>query len=486
MSGRKASAMANWWQDLTAPRAADADEARREYRTRVLLVLQAVALSVVSLPVILGWNAGMLRPAAVGMVLFADLWAGAALWLAHRGRWRVGGIVSPALFVVLGLYNSYSWGLETPGVLSYAVAIVVAGMLHGNWGQWIVVGLSFSAHLIAGWLYDPVSAGELVRVAVVAGSAFVGIALLQSFATRQLESAIGEAHAHAGRLAERTAELVQANAALSNEIAERRKAGLQRDAAMEELRETRDFLESLIGNANAPIMVWDPEFRITRFNRAFEHLTGRSAADVLGAGIDMLFPTGRREEALAHTCRAMVGERWETVEIPILHLDGSVRTVLWDSAILYAADGVTPVATIAQGADITERIRAQEEIKTSLREKEVLLREVHHRVKNNLQVVSSLLRMQARAIQNEQAVQALRECEGRVWSMACIHDHLHRSKSVAAIDMEQYVKELAGSLIGLYGASAIEVAVDAPGVKLALDKAIPCGLILNELVTNCL
>jgi PAS domain S-box-containing protein len=132
--------------------------------------------------------------------------------------------------------------------------------------------------------------------------------------------------------------------------------------AQESLRETRDYLDNLFNYANAPIIVWNPEFKITRFNHAFEQLTGRSAEEMMGNKVDVLIPADRRHDALARINRATVkGERWEVVEIPIQQVDGSVRIVLWNSATIFAADGKTPVATIAQGLDITERKKAQEE-----------------------------------------------------------------------------------------------------------------------------
>ena len=130
-------------------------------------------------------------------------------------------------------------------------------------------------------------------------------------------------------------------------------------------RETRDYLEKLIGYANAPIIVWDPQFRITRFNKAFEDLTGLKSEEVLGKEIDLLFPEDRLEECLRHIRQATGGERWEAIEIPILHRDGSVRTVLWNSATIYSPDGKTAIATIAQGQDITERKRAEETLRRS-------------------------------------------------------------------------------------------------------------------------
>jgi len=135
----------------------------------------------------------------------------------------------------------------------------------------------------------------------------------------------------------------------------------ERKQAEEQLRETRDYLENLLNYANAPIIVWDPQFRITRFNHAFERLTGLDAAEVLGQQLDILFPVDRRDDALGHIRRALAGERWEVVEIPIAHVGGTVRTVLWNSATLYAPDGTTAVATIAQGQDITERKQAEQE-----------------------------------------------------------------------------------------------------------------------------
>jgi PAS domain S-box-containing protein len=138
----------------------------------------------------------------------------------------------------------------------------------------------------------------------------------------------------------------------------------ERKQAEEELRETRDYLENLFGCANAPIIVWDAELRITRFNHAFEELTGRTAEEVVGARLELLFPEDeRRAQTLALVTSASAGERWQVVEIPILRADGEVRTVLWNSATVFGADGSTPVATIAQGQDITQRTRAEAEIK---------------------------------------------------------------------------------------------------------------------------
>ena len=129
----------------------------------------------------------------------------------------------------------------------------------------------------------------------------------------------------------------------------------------ESLRETKEYLESLISIANVPILIWNSSFQITRINRATEILTGYSADEVLGKSLDVLFPPSLRERSMRLIQTTLDGVRWETVELEILHRDGTVRTVIWNSSTLYSSDGVTPVATIAQGQDITTQRQLEKE-----------------------------------------------------------------------------------------------------------------------------
>jgi PAS domain S-box-containing protein len=140
-----------------------------------------------------------------------------------------------------------------------------------------------------------------------------------------------------------------------------------RKRAEDALQEARNYLENLFNYANAPIIVWDPAFRISRFNHAFEHLTGYKAEDVIGQRLEILFPESSRDASFSKIDRTLAGEYWESVEIPIHHKEGAVRIVLWNSANIYADDGKTLLATIAQGTDITERKVAEEAIKESER-----------------------------------------------------------------------------------------------------------------------
>jgi PAS domain S-box-containing protein len=138
-----------------------------------------------------------------------------------------------------------------------------------------------------------------------------------------------------------------------------------RQKAETALREANEYLDNLFNYANAPIIVWDPQFKITRFNHAFENLTGRTAAEVMGQSLEILFPDTMVESSMAQIRTTLTGDRWETVEIAIQHRDGPVATLLWNSATLFAPDGKTPVATIAQGHNITERKRAMETLRES-------------------------------------------------------------------------------------------------------------------------
>ena len=144
--------------------------------------------------------------------------------------------------------------------------------------------------------------------------------------------------------------------------------------------------------------------------------------------------------------------------------------------------------TAALEQEITERKRAEKQIKLSLQEKEVLLKEIHHRVKNNLQVVESLLRLQSKYTKNEHAVRMLKESQSRIKSMALIHEKLYQSINLAQINFLDYIQSLVASLFRSYSinSTAITPKIDVADIFMSIDTAIPCGLIINELVTNSL
>ena len=138
--------------------------------------------------------------------------------------------------------------------------------------------------------------------------------------------------------------------------------------------------------------------------------------------------------------------------------------------------------------NITERKLAEEKIKASLREKELLLQEVHHRVKNNMQIISSLFSLQSKGIEDEEQLHIFKSSQDRVKSMALIHERLYQSGDFARVDFAEYTRGLTSHLFGSYGIAPdfIKSFVDIKDVFLDINTAIPCGLVINELVSNSL
>jgi PAS domain S-box-containing protein len=409
----------------------------------------------------------------------------------------------------------------------------------------------------------------------------------------------------------------------------------------DKLRETKEYLDNLITYANAPIIVWDPQFRITLFNRAFEHLTGRKAKEVIGKHMDILIPENCLTMAMDLIRKTMEGQRWDSVEMPILHKQGKIRTVLWNSAAIFGADGKTIVSTIAQGQDITDRKKiesdyrlraaeyakmnevleeeiwhrkvsdttlkktlsllnaslestadgilvidqqdritgynqnfmdmwsiprgllesgeneavmkhvlpqlknpedflasiqelhahparesfdmiefnderiferyskpqkigdsivgrvwsyrdvtdrkhAEEKLIASVQEKEVLLREIHHRVKNNLQLVTGLLDMTRMRTEDESTNSILTDLMLKIQTMAQIHTRLYESKQFGRINITGQIRDQVTALSNIYSHKGHEISCEIPSqeVILPVDQALPCALVVNEILSN--
>jgi PAS domain S-box-containing protein len=150
--------------------------------------------------------------------------------------------------------------------------------------------------------------------------------------------------------------------------------------------------------------------------------------------------------------------------------------------------GYQIAGAIANAQLYLERMKAEDRILASLREKEVLLKEVHHRVKNNLQIISSLINLQSRNVQDPRALEVLRESQNRVRSLALVHERLYRSSDLSRVDFGEYIRNMVSSLFSSYSSLAQGVAyeIDAGETLVGVDLAIPCGLVLNELISNAL
>jgi hypothetical protein len=159
--------------------------------------------------------------------------------------------------------------------------------------------------------------------------------------------------------------------------------------------------------------------------------------------------------------------------------DGSCRSIEWRSTVGLGGDTI-----FAAARDITERIALEESMRRAIAEKEALMKEVHHRVKNNMQVISSLLDLEAMQADEPRFAEAVRESQGRIRTMAMVHEQLYPRESMSDIELGIYLRELVGRVVGEYAVKDVELSIDADEIPEDLDAAIPCGLAVNELVTN--
>jgi two-component sensor histidine kinase len=166
-------------------------------------------------------------------------------------------------------------------------------------------------------------------------------------------------------------------------------------------------------------------------------------------------------------------------------LDGAVCWIRVESSSQVLHDGEILWNGIV--FDVTERMEADQRLKVALLEKDVLLKEVHHRVKNNMQVISSLLNLQAGQEQDKRVLNALQDAQDRVAAMALVHENLYRSDSLAEIDLRSYLDGLLHTVARSYSGSGRQVTLGVlvePGLVLHLEQAVPCGLVLNEIISN--
>lgn len=174
----------------------------------------------------------------------------------------------------------------------------------------------------------------------------------------------------------------------------------------------------------------------------------------------------------------------------ILYMENRLSDSVFTSEKTQMTELLTSQAAISlENAQLVEEMKkAEDRIKKSLREKEVLLKEIHHRVKNNLQIIHSMLNLQLPYIRDEQAISLFKESQNRIYSMALIHEKLYQSESLARIDAAQYIHALAANLFHSFGVSerTMKLTVDADNIAFDIDTLIPCALIINELVSNSL
>ncbi|MCX6685060.1 MAG: PAS domain S-box protein [Methanoregula sp.] len=263
------------------------------------------------------------------------------------------------------------------------------------------------------------------------------------------------------------------------DISERKKA----ESALRESEKRYRMVGELI-----PFGVWmcNAEGNFTYLSESFLNLLNLTLADCANFSWVQRLPMEDRDRTLSDWKQCVQTSCFWDYEYRIIDREGKEHFVLSRGSPLYDQSG-NVISWVGIHLDITERRRYENRLESSLREKEVIIKEVHHRVKNNMQVISGFLLLQSNYIDDPLAVEKLNECQRRIKTMALVHEKLYQSKSLEFINTADYIQSLVSDLMESYTISTeIDLKMNIEQVNINLDTAIPCGLIINELVTNAL
>jgi len=250
---------------------------------------------------------------------------------------------------------------------------------------------------------------------------------------------------------------------------------------------SKEYVDSIIISMAESLIVINPNTTIKTVNKATLNLLGYDEQELLGKPIGIIFEEDQeifRETEIDKLIKKSCATKIETI---YLTKEGRKVPVLFSGSVMRDKEGGIH-GIICVASDISGRKKAENQIKASLKEKEVLLQEIHHRVKNNMQIISSLLKLQASIANDERVTDALKESQSRVYAMASVHEILYGSDSLTSIEIRSYISKLAKTIFQSYGASMerIDLKVEIEDIKLGIEQAIPLGLLINELVSNSL
>ena len=261
---------------------------------------------------------------------------------------------------------------------------------------------------------------------------------------------------------------------------------LQKDI---KLRESQEKFRSVADSAVDGIITTDTEGKIVLFNPSLKNIFGYSIDEIKGKHVTMLMPDRYKQKFIDKLDRfkstgnhelngktfESLGLRKDNIEFPF-----EISIATW------GPKGNKYTTSIIR--DVTERKKTEKMLEKSLYDKEILLKEIHHRVKNNLMIISSLLSLQSDYIEDEESKNIFKESQNRARSMALIHERLYQSTDLKRIDFGDYIRTLANDLYHTYvmDTSLIKLNIDVEDIRLDINTSIPLGLILNELLTNSL
>jgi len=257
----------------------------------------------------------------------------------------------------------------------------------------------------------------------------------------------------------------------------------------EKIRFAKEYTDNIVYYMTESLIVVSPGGIIQTTNDSTTSLLEYGKEELIGQPISRVLLNGEQfvldlMKGIKETTKTNISYH---MDMTFISKSSRKIPILLSGSVMYDKSGnITGILCVSQ--DITERKIAQDNMKRSLQEKEVLLREIHHRVKNNMQIISSLLNLQMDAVKDIRLSQALMESQNRITSMALIHEKLYQSSDLMLINFKEYINDLTIGIFQTYGVNRemIKLNINVEDTSMDIDHAIPAGLIINELITNSL
>ncbi|MFW5813777.1 MAG: PAS domain-containing sensor histidine kinase [Fibrobacterota bacterium] len=268
------------------------------------------------------------------------------------------------------------------------------------------------------------------------------------------------------------------------DISERKRAEARQNELKEKIEAWQKIMEYIIKYDPNAVSVLDKDLRYIFVSDRFKDDYNIRGREVIGKTHYEVFPEIPDKWRNVHE-KALSGEVLKNDEDCFKRTDGTVDWVKWECRPWFESDGAVG-GIILYTEVITGRKKVQEDLKASLKEKETLLQEIYHRTKNNMQVISSFLELQALSSGNEEVSRIIQDSTLRIRTMSLAHEMLYKGKSLSSISLKDYLTELVGLVAASAGAAAkrVQLRFDIDDIDSLIDIAIPCGLVVNELVSN--
>ncbi len=257
--------------------------------------------------------------------------------------------------------------------------------------------------------------------------------------------------------------------------------------AEEALRHSEEHFRALTENVTDVVVIVSADGTIQYASPSIEREYGFDPGEFVGQRVlSFVHPEDISKATIALAEARQQARTTVSIAVRFQHITSKWRTFHCVINNLLEHPAVSGIVVNAH--DVTDQTLAEEQLRASLAEKETLLKEIHHRVKNNMQVIASLLSLQSGIINDPATRAQFEDSQNRIRSMALVHERLYRSQDLTSIDFKEYVEELTGHLMQSYRLQCkkVEVVIDVEHIQLDIDTAIPCGLIINELMSNAL